>query len=101
MDKKMMREAQQLQAKLVKAQEELANEKIETSAGGGAITIVIDGQQRIHSLKISPDAVDPEDPSLLEDLVLAAVNEALEKSQQLAQERMGAVTGNIKMPGLF
>ena len=101
MDKKMMREAQQLQAKLVKAQEELANEKIETSAGGGAITIVIDGQQRIHSLKISPEAVDPEDPSLLEDLVLAAVNEALEKSQQLAQERMGAVTGNIKMPGLF
>jgi len=101
MDKKMIRQAQELQAKLVKAQEELANETVEGSAGGGAVTIVVDGQQRVHSVKISPDAIDPDDPGLLEDIVLAAINEALEKSQQLAQERMGAVTGNTKFPGLF
>ncbi|MDY6833893.1 MAG: YbaB/EbfC family nucleoid-associated protein [Chloroflexota bacterium] len=101
MDKKMIRQAQELQAKLLKAQEELANETVEGSAGGGAVTIVVDGQQRVHSVKISPDAIDPDDPGLLEDIVLAAINEALEKSQQLAQDRMGAVTGNAKLPGLF
>ena len=101
MDKRMIRQAQELQSKLVKAQEELGNETVEASAGGGAVTVVVDGHQNIHSIKISPDAVDPEDMSLLEDLVLAAVNEAMQKSQQMAQERLGSLTGGLNIPGLF
>ena len=101
MDKRMIRQAQELQAKLVKAQEELGNETVEASAGGGVVTVVADGHQNLKSIKISPEAVDPEDMSLLEDLVLAAVNEALAKSQQMAQERLGSLTGGMNIPGLF
>jgi len=101
MDKRMLRQAQELQAKLAKAQEELADEIVEGTAGGGAVTVVADGHQNIRSIKISPDAVDPEDIGLLEDLILAAVNDSLEKSQKMAQDRLGALTGNLKMPGLF
>ena len=95
-----MKQAKQLQEKLAKAQEELANTTVEATAGGGAVTIVIDGQQNIRSVKISPDAVDPEDIQLLEDLVLGAINEAIRKSQELAQERLGGVTGGLKLPGM-
>ena len=101
MDKRMLRQAQELQAKLAKAQEELANETVEGTAGGGAVTVVADGHQNVRSIKISPDAVDPDDISLLEDLVLAAVSDALEKSQKMAQDRLGSLTGNMKIPGLF
>ena len=101
MNKHLMRQARELQAKLAKAQEELGNTTVEVSAGGGTVTIVIDGQQRFHSVKISPEAIDPQDVELLEDLVLTAVNEAIKKSQELAQSRLGDLTGGLKIPGIM
>ena len=95
-----MRQAQQLQAKLEKAQEELEKTTVEASSGGGAVTVVITGQQRVVSVKISAEVVDSEDVELLEDLVLAAVNEAMRKSQELAASRLGKLTGGLKIPGL-
>ena len=100
MNKHLMRQFKDLQTKLAKAQEELANTNVEASAGGGVVTVVINGQQRFQSVKISPEAVDPGDVGLLEDLMLAAINEAMEKSQQLAQERLGGLTGGLNIPGL-
>lgn len=100
MNKLFMKQAKELQAKLAKAQEELGNTTVEASTGGGAVTIVIDGQQNVRSVKISPEAVDPQDVQLLEDLVLSAINEAIRKSQELAQERLGGLTGGLKIPGL-
>ena len=101
MNKEMLRQAQKLQAELAKAQEELNNTTVEASSGGGAVTVVITGQQKVRSVKISPEAVDPEDVELLEDLVMSAVNEALEKSQSLAQSHLGALTSRLKIPGLI
>ena len=100
MNKLFMRQAKELQAKLAKAQEELEDTTLEASAGGGAVTITINGQQKVQSVKISPEAVDPQDIELLEDLILTAMNEAVKKSQELAQERLGALTGGLKIPGL-
>jgi len=100
MNRSFMRQAQELQAKLAKAQEELAEARIEASAGGGAVTVTVNGQQQILSVKISPEAIDPGDVEMLEDLVLAAVNEALTKSQELAAKRMGKLTGGLNIPGL-
>jgi len=100
MNKNLMRQVKEMQAKLEKAQEELASAQIEASAGGGAVTVVISGQQQFLSVKISPEAVDPKDVGLLEDLVLAAINEAMGKSQKLAQERLGGLTAGLKIPGL-
>ncbi len=101
MNKHLIRQAKELQAKLAKAQVELGNAQVEASAGGGAVTVVIDGHQRVQSVKISPEAVDLQDIGLLEDLVLAAVNEAIKKSQELAQDRLGELTGGFKIPGLM
>ncbi len=101
MNKQIMRQMKELQAKMAKAQEELGNTQVEASAGGGAVTVVVDGHQNVRSVKIAPDAVDPEDVSLLEDLVLAAVNEAIKKSQEMAQESLGALTGGLNIPGLM
>ena len=100
MNKYLMRQAQQLQAKLEKTQEELANTTLEASSGGGAVTVVVTGQQEIKSVKISPEVVDAEDVEMLEDLVLSAVSEALRKSQELAASRLGSLTGGLKLPGL-
>ncbi len=100
MNKQIMRQAQELQARLLKAQEELANVTVEASSGGGAVTVVADGQQKIRSVKISPEVVNPQEAELLEDLVLTAVNSALQKSQELAQSRLGQLTGGLKLPGL-
>lgn len=100
MDKHVLRQAQQLQAKLAKAQEELSQVTVEASSGGDAVKVVINGQQQIQSVKIAPEAVNPEDVELLEDLVLTAVNKAIQKSQELATNRLGAVTG-MKIPGLM
>jgi len=101
MNKHLIRQAKELQARLAKAQEELGNAQVEASAGGGAVTVVIDGHQKVQSVKISPEAVDLQDIGLLEDLVLAAVNEAIKKSQELAQDRLGELTGGFKIPGLM
>ena len=97
----MLKQAQQLQAKIAKIQEELGNETVTATAGGGAITIVMTGHLHVESVKIAPEVIDPEDPSMLEDLVLSAVNEAIQKAQDLAAQRLGAVTGGLKLPGLM
>ena len=99
--KHFFRQAKELQAKIAKVQKELADTTIEVSSGGGAVKIVIDGQQKVRSVKISPEAVDPQEVELLEDLVLAAINEAMAKSQELAQSRLGELTSGFKIPGLF
>jgi hypothetical protein len=96
-----MRQVKELQAKMAKVQEELGKAELEASAGGGAVTVVVDGHQNIKSVKISRDAVDLEDISLLEDLVLAAVNEGIKKSRELAQSRLEALTGGLNIPGLM
>jgi len=100
MNKSIMRQAQELQAKLAKAQQELSNTTIEASSGGGAVKVTIDGQQNIQSVKISPEVIGPEDVELLEDLVLTAVREAIAKSQEAAAQRLGGLTGGLKIPGL-
>jgi DNA-binding YbaB/EbfC family protein len=97
---KFMRQAQELQAKLAKAQQELGNLTLEASSGGGAVTVTIDGQQNIQSVKISPEVINPDDVELLEDLVLTAVREAIAKSQEAATKSLGGLTGGLKIPGL-
>jgi DNA-binding YbaB/EbfC family protein len=97
----MMKQLQQMQQKMMQAQEDLANETVAATAGGGAVTVEMNGHHEVKSVKIDPDAVDAEDIELLEDMVLTAFNDALEKAQALAQERMGAITGNMKLPGMF
>lgn len=100
MNKQILKQAQQMQAMLIKAQEELEKTTVEASAGGGAVTAVVTGQQKLVSIKISPDAVDPDDVEMLEDLVLAAVNEGMEKAKELAASQLGAITGGLNIPGL-
>jgi DNA-binding YbaB/EbfC family protein len=101
MNKRMIQQAQQLQAQLMRAQEELANTTVEASAGGGAVTVVMNGQQQIQSVKISPEVVNAEDIEMLEDMVLSAVREAQTKSQELAAKQLGGLTGGLKIPGLM
>lgn len=96
--KKMMKQVQKMQAELVRAQEELADEVVEGSSGGGAVKIVLSGSGEALEVKIDPSAIDADDPSLLEDLVLAAFNEALKAQQELTKERLGGLTGGL--PGL-
>jgi hypothetical protein len=85
---------------LAKAQEELSNITVEASSGGGAVKVIIDGQQKIKSVKISPEVLNPEDAELVEDLVLTAVSEAITKSQEIAAKHLGGLTGGFKIPGL-
>jgi hypothetical protein len=101
MNKFVLRQAQDLQAKLLKAQQELAEMTTEVSSGGGAIKIVVDGQQRIHSVSISPEVINAEDVEMLQDLVMTAVNEAIQKSQELAANHLSGLTGGLKIPGMF
>ena len=89
-----------MQARLEKIQQELAEARTEASSGGGAVKVVVIGGNRVESIEISPDAVDPEDVELLEDLVTAAVNEALEAAQANAASKMSAITGGLNIPGL-
>lgn len=98
MQSKMIRD---MQAKLMKIQEELGNETVEVTVGGGAVTVVMTGHQKLQSIKISPEVVDPEDVETLEDLITAAVNEGTTKAQELAAKRLGAVTGGLRIPGLM
>jgi len=100
MNKFLFRQAQELQTKLAKAQEELKDMTIEVSSGGGAIKLVIDGQQEVHSVSISPEVVNTEDIEMLEDLVMTAMNEAIRKSQELTASRLGGITGGLKLPGM-
>lgn len=97
----MMKQMQQMQQKLAKIQEELGNETVEASVGGGVVTVTMTGHQKVTAVKIAPEAIDPEDPQMLEDLLTAAFNEAVEKSQELVTKRMSAVTGGMRIPGLM
>ncbi len=97
----MLSQLQKLQEEMERTQAELAGETIEVSVGGGAVTVTVNGQQEIQSITISPDVVDPDDVEMLQDLILAAVREALEKSTALAAERMSALTGGLNLPGLL
>ena len=95
----MMRQVQQMQAEMMKAQEELKNEVVEASAGGGMVTVKISGDLELKELRIDPEAVDPQDVELLQDMVQAAVNEAIRAAQELAASKMGAATGGLGGPG--
>jgi DNA-binding YbaB/EbfC family protein len=97
----MMKQAQKLQSRIMKLQEELAEKTVETSAGGGMVRVVANGKQQIVSIALEQEIVDPEDVEMLQDLVLAAVNDALQKSQEMVSEEMGKLTGGINIPGLF
>lgn len=96
----MLAQIQKLQADMVKTQVELANEALEVTAGGGAITIVVTGNQRIRSIKLAKEVIDPNDPDMLQDLIVAAVNEAIERSQTHAADRLQGLTGGLNLPGM-
>jgi len=98
---KMMKQVQDMQKQMVKAQEELATLEVEASAGGGMVTVKVSGDLKINSIKIDPGAVDADDVEMLEDMVLAAVNEALRSAQELASGKMNGVTGGLNIPGLM
>jgi hypothetical protein len=97
----MMKQAQKLQARMLKIQEELAEKTVESAAGGGMIKVVANGRQQIVSIRIEKEVVNPEDVEMLQDLVLAAVNDALTKSQEMVSAEMGKLTGGLKLPGLM
>lgn len=96
----IMKQAQQMQRRMAELQEELENKQVEASAGGGMVTAIVSGKQKLIDLKIDPAAVDPEDVEMLQDLVMAAINEAIKKSQDMASEEMGKITGGMNIPGL-
>lgn len=91
----------QLQEQMMQTQEALKDEQVTATAGGGVVTVVANGHQEVLSIQISPEAVDPDDVEMLQDMILAAVNEALERARNLASERMSALTGGMNIPGLF
>ena len=97
---KMMKQVQEMQAKMAKAQEELAVETVEASAGGGMITVVASGTLEIKEVRIKPEAVDPDDVEMLQDLVIAAPNEALRAAQDLASTKLGGATGGLDLPNI-
>ena len=99
--KNMMKQAQQLQAKMMRMQEEVGNRTVESSAGGGMVKVLANGRQQVLSVTIDPEVVDPGDVEMLQDLVVAAVNDAMGKAQEMMAEEMGKLTGGLKIPGLM
>jgi DNA-binding YbaB/EbfC family protein len=97
----MMKQAQKLQARMLKMQEELAEKTVESAVGGGMIKVVANGRQQIVSIRIEKEVVNPEDVDMLQDLMLAAVNDALARSQEMVSSEMGKLTGGLKLPGLM
>ncbi|OQY11466.1 MAG: YbaB/EbfC family nucleoid-associated protein [Desulfobacteraceae bacterium 4572_19] len=97
----MMKQAQKLQAKMLKMQKELETRTVETTSGGGMVKVIATGNQRIASISIEKEVVDPEDVEMLQDLVLAAINDALEQSQEMVSSEMGKLTGGMNIPGLM
>ncbi len=103
---KMMAQVQQMQQQMQEAQEELANETVTASAGGGVVKATVTGSQELTAIEIDPEAVDPDDVEMLQDMVLAAVNEAMNSSQEMASKKLGGITGGLGdlgipgMPGL-
>ncbi|MFQ5588312.1 MAG: YbaB/EbfC family nucleoid-associated protein [Nitrospiria bacterium] len=97
----IMKQAQELQQRMAKMQEEAAEKTLEASSGGGMVTVVINGRQQVLSLKIDPEVVNPDDIEMLQDLVIAAVNEGVRKTQEAMAEEMKGMTGGMNIPGLF
>jgi DNA-binding YbaB/EbfC family protein len=91
----MLKQVQKMQADMLAAQEKLKDEQVEASAGGGMVTVVVSGDLIVKAITIDPEAIDPEDPELLQDMVLAAVNEGIRSAQQLAADRMGGIAGGL------
>ena len=100
MNRRMMRQAQQLQRRMAQLQQELESATVEATAGGGVVTVVVSGKMTVESIVIDPDVVSPDDVDLLQDLVTAAVNEGLNKAQEMVSSRMGELTGGLNIPGL-
>ena len=96
-----MKQAQQMQKRMLDIQEELATRTVEATVGGGMVTVVVNGQQELMSVTISPEVVDPDDIEMLEDLIVAAVNEARHQAQELITQEMSKLTGGVKIPGLM
>ena len=96
----MMKQAQQMQQKMARVQQELEQRELEASAGGGMVTARVNGKQQVLALTIDPSVVDSQDVEMLQDLVLVAINEAIRQSQQMVQEEMGKLTGGLSIPGL-
>ena len=96
----IMKEAQKLQAQMAAMKEEVAKKKVDATAGGGMVTVEANGKQELTAIKIDPEVVNKDDVQMLEDLVLAAANEALRKSRDLVQQELGKLTGGLKIPGL-
>lgn len=98
---KLMEEAQKLQEKMLKIQSELANKTVEATVGGGMVTVIANGQGDFVSVKIDPQVINPEDPEMLEDLILSAFNEAKKRAQELTNTEMSKITGGLKVPGIM
>ena len=96
----LMKQAQQFQTKMAKLQEELGQRTVEASAGGGMVTVIVNGQQEIVSIKIDQEVVDPEDVEMLQDLILAAVNDGLKRAKNMVNEEMGKLTGGLNLPNI-
>lgn len=97
----MIRQAQKMQEQMMKIQEEAEEKQVSASAGGGAVTVTVSGKKQIVAIKISPEAVDPEDVETLEDLIMAATNEAMRQAEEMMTQAMSKVTGGMNIPGLF
>jgi DNA-binding YbaB/EbfC family protein len=97
---KMIKQARQVQEQIVKMQEELEQREVEAAAGGGAVTVRVNGKQEVLSIKISPEVIDPDDVEMLEDLVTVAVNEAIRQAQDMVSSEMAKITGGLNIPGL-
>ena len=97
----MMEQAQQLQQKMLEAQEQAKHKTVEASAGGGMVTVTITGGFEVKAIKIDPACIDPKDPSMLQDLIIAAINQAIAKAQELQAGAVSSVTGGLNIPGLF
>ena len=97
----MMKQVKKMQEQMMKAQQELEHKTVEGTAGGGVVTVTVSGHKKVLSVAIKPEAVDPDDVEMLQDLVLAAVNDALAKAEELVSQDMGKLTGGMNLPGLF
>ena len=101
MNKNMLKQAQQMQVRLAAVQEEIAVARTEASVGGGMVKVLVIGGSKVESIEIDPEVVDPEDVEMLQDLILAAINEAMDTGQKLASDKMSAITGGMSIPGLM
>ena len=100
MNRNMMKQAQQLQKQMVKMQEEIESARVEYSAGGGVVKVIVTGKMAVESIEIDPDVVDSEDVEMLQDLILSAINGGLAEAQEMASSKMVAITGGLNIPGL-